>query len=89
MNYNKTSATIAKLQINGLTFNFDSNVQDFSVLGIEPTQEMIEAEEQRALNHGIILADFDSDERNIGVFARLLSEDPNTAFVKYLSGLNN
>lgn len=84
MKYTKTSDTTAQLIVDGMTFNFDSNVQDFSVFGIEATAEMILEEQERAAIHKVILEEF-QDERNIAKFAKLLSEDPNTAMVNYLS----
>lgn len=84
MKYTKKSETTAQLIVDGITFNFDSSVQNFEAFGIEATQEMIEAEQQRAAIHKVILQEFE-DEKNIARFAKLLSENPNTAMMDYLS----
>lgn len=84
MKYEKINDTTAFIQTGKTLFRIDANEANFEAIGIEPTEEMILDERERANTHAFLLTEFE-DESKLAVFVSMLEQDPNTGYSNYIS----
>jgi hypothetical protein len=82
--YTKIDETKAQIEAGNCLFYLDSNEQDFTLMGIEPDEEMLKEEKDRAAIHAQMLEDF-KDETKLNVFIALLQSNPSTAYTNYIN----
>ena len=85
MKYEKINDTTAFIQTGKTLFRIDANEANFEAIGIEPTEEMIAEEKERARVHRLLIDDFEN-ETNVKLFAELLDANPSTAYTLYING---
>jgi hypothetical protein len=84
--YTKENETKGKIEAGNCVFFLDSNEQDFTLMGIEPDEEMLNEEKSRVAIHAQMLKDFE-DETKLNVFIALLQTNPSTAYTNYLNNI--
>ena len=69
-----------------ILFRLSSTPTNPMMLGDVVTDEMIEAENERAVSHAVLLEKF-NDELELKRFCELISENPNNGYSNYLESI--
>ena len=85
--YTKTSDTTAVIQTGSHQFHLDSKPVDFSKIGIEADQEMIDAEQERANLHARLINYFEQNPSSVAEFAELIDSNPSSGFSEFIKRL--
>ena len=83
--YTKTSDTTAVIQTASHQFHLDSQPVDFSKIGIEADQEMINEEQARATLHANLINHFEQNPSSVDVFVAMVDANPSTAFTQFVN----